>query len=333
VKINVLSGYENVSALKTALVGLTYGGSAANAGLFDDLYATTWASSMDQAASFQTLSALATHAETGKTVVENSFDPTNSSEVSEALSHASGSVASFVVTLTSAASAQVYRSIGGKLYSEAYSSGLKGAYATNSGGWAASASYLEKDIVAKADGTFTKYSFEVRDVVSIGNYLPADLMNSSQWVIPDRTKLSEDSTINALSPASRSLDSGELVLKQNKYAESKYCFGGIVSNLLTSVAGKAVQTLINVASTNEMNAYVKTMWEIRILYYKADGVTPVSTTPIKVDGDNESGFFVHTFTPKYDKFRLYLVVNGSDIGAQFANAEIRLNSLKLYSVR
>ena len=287
---------------------------------------------MDQAASFQTLSALATHAETGKTVVENYFDPTNSSEVSEALSHASGSVASFAVTLASAASAQVYRSIGGKLYSEAYSSGLKAAYATNNGGWAASDSYLEKGIVAKVDGTVTKYSFEVRDVASIGNYLPADLMNSSQWVIPDRTKLSEDSTINALSPASRSLDSGELVLQQNKYAESKYCFGGIVSNLLTSVAGKAVQTLISVASTNEMTAYVKTMWEIRLLYYKADGVTPVSTTPIKVDGDNESGFFVHTFTPTHNLFRLYLVVNGSDIGAQFPDAEIRLNLLKLYSV-
>jgi hypothetical protein len=332
VAIDVLSGYENVSDLKTALAGLTYNGSAVNAALFDDLYATAWATSMNQAATFQTLSALATHAETGETVVENYFDPTNPSEVSEALSHASGSGASFVVTLASSSSALVYRSIGGKLYSEAYSSGLKASYATLSGSWAATGSYVEKDIVAKADGTLTKCSFEVRDVASIGNYLPADMMDSSQWVIPDRTKLSQDSTVNALSPATRSLVGGQLVLQQNKYPESKYCFGGIVSKLLTSVSGKAVQTLINVASTNEMNAYVKTMWEIRILYYEDDKVTPVSTTPIKIDGDNESGFFVHTFTPTHNNFRLYLVANGSDIGAQFPDAEIVPSSLKLYSV-
>lgn len=330
--VNVLSGYEAVSDLKTALSGLTYGGSTVSSSLFDDLYATTWSSSMGQSLSVESLSALATHLEGNETVVENAFDPSVSTQLAEAKNHEFGGVASFGVTLALASSATVYRSIGGKLFSETYGFSLKAAYATESPSWAKSASYLEKGLVVKLDGTVSKYSFSVKGVDPIGSYLASNLMDSTLWVIPDRTKISQDATVNSLSPASRTLDGSVLVLKQNKYAESKYCFGGIVSNLLTADEGKAVQTLIDVTAVNQMSDYVKTMWEIRILYYKADGVTPVSTTPIKVDGDNEKGFFVHTFTPAYTHFRLYLVVNGSDIGAQFADAEIRLDSLKLYSV-
>jgi hypothetical protein len=330
--VNVLSGYEDVSDLTTALTGLTYGGSSSDASFFSDLYATTWSDSMTQEISVETLASLAIHAETGKTVVENSFDPTVSSNLSEAIGHESGGTAYFSFALSSVAAATVYRSIGGELYKETAVSSLTDAFALNEGSWSKADNYLEKTLVVKADGSVTKFSLELRAVSPIGDYQPSDLMDSDQWVIPDRTKLSEDSTVNALSPASRSLADGILVLTQNKYEESKYCFGGIVSAVLTSESGKSVQTLINVASVNKMNDYVVTRWEIRILYYQSDGTSVVSSTPIKVDGDNESGFFVHAFTPAYNHFRLYLVVNGSDIGAQFSEAEIRLNSLKLYSV-
>ncbi len=332
VEIDVLSGYENVNDLRAKLASLSYGGSASDAEIFNDLYATSWNGSFSQTPTISPLAAIASHAEGVRAVAENSFDPANASEVSEAESHSAGGVASFAFALSGASSATVYRSIGGKLYAETYAASLKAAYAVKNGTWSKADPYVEKAIVAKGDGTAFRYELELRNIAPIGSYAPSDMMDSAQWVVPDRTKLSADPTVNALSPATRSLIDGTLVLKQNKYPESKYCFGGIVSTPLVSEEGKSVQTLIDVASVNALNDYVITMWEIRILYYQSDGITPVSPTPIKVDGANKNGFFTHVFTPAYNHFRLYLVVNGSDIGAQFPDAEIRLNSLKLYSI-
>jgi hypothetical protein len=58
----------------------------------------------------------------------------------------------------------------------------------------------------------------------------------------------------------------------------------------------------------------------------------VSSNPLKVASGNVIGQHIVTFTPSYDHFRIYLVVNGSDIGAQFSDAEMRLDRLKLYTL-
>jgi hypothetical protein len=125
------------------------------------------------------------------------------------------------------------------------------------------------------------------------------------------------------------LDIGGIKIKQNKYPEAKYCFGGIISSMLYVDEITPVELQIDVARTNALNAFVKTMWEVKIIYYHADGSTVVSSTPLKLTASQSSGFYSFVFTPAYTHFRLYLVANGSDIGQQFPDAEIVVSSLKL----
>jgi hypothetical protein len=157
-------------------------------------------------------------------------------------------------------------------------------------------------------------------------------MNTSLWTIPDRTKQNIDPVIHALSPASLRIENSQLVMKQNKYPEAKYCFGGIVSNVFNATDVNAEQMLLNVTALNQMNEFVKTMWEIKVLYYATNGTTAISSNPLKIDSGNTIGQHTVTFVPAYSHFRLYLVVNGSDIGAQFADAEMRLDLLKVYTI-
>ena len=42
--------------------------------------------------------------------------------------------------------------------------------------------------------------------------------------------------------------------------------------------------------------------------------------------------FTITFNPNYNYFRIYLVVNGSDIGEQFSDATMKIGSLKIQSI-
>jgi len=155
-------------------------------------------------------------------------------------------------------------------------------------------------------------------------------LDSDKWIIPDRTKLASDPIINALSPASLLAVENGTSLKQNKYVESKYCFGGIVSDVITLDSLNEVVFELDVASLNQMNDYVKTMWDIRIIYYQANGTTVVNSNPLKIQTGYTTGTNLITFIPTYLNFRIYLVVNGSDIGAQFSDATMVINSLKVY---
>jgi hypothetical protein len=203
------------------------------------------------------------------------------------------------------------------------------AYAVNSSGWTKRSSYVEQGIVAWDNGNTTKYEIQLEAATILATYDASMLANPTHWTIPDRTKQTIDPVIHALSPASISVQNELAVLRQNKYPEAKYCFGGIASNLMTALPGKDVQIVLDVAAINQLNNFVKTMWEIKIIYYQSNGTTVVSTNPLKLDSGNTTGVHTVTFRPAYVNFRIYLVVNGSDIGAQFAGAEMQIRSLKI----
>lgn len=332
ITVDVTSGYENVSLLTNRLISLTYDGTSTSLANFDDLFRTTWNANINQNVSIESLVALDDHRENSKVIVENYFDATQPSHVSEAQSRLNQGKAYAAMTLSGSGSATVYRDINGRLYQSTYTGTLPVAYASYSTSWNVLSSYEERSIVVWNNGDVRKFDLNVLASDPLGNYAPNDFMNSSLWTIPDRTRQSEDSVVHALSPASLSVQSNQLVMKQNKYPEAKYCFGGIVSNVYTTKPSQTVQILLDIASLNQMNDYVKTMWEIKILYYQNNKTTAVSSNPIKVDSGNTADFKTVTFNPAYANFRIYLVVNGSDIGAQFANAEMRLNTFKLYAL-
>jgi len=332
VTIDVTSGYESVASLKTQLASLAYDGTSTSLASFDDLFRTTWNSDITQSVTLESLVALDDHRENGKVIIENYFDPAQSAQVSEAQSRLNQGKAYASMTLTGSGTATVYRDIDGKLYQTAYNGNLPVQYASYSSSWSVLPTYEERSIVVWANGDVRKFDLHVLSADALGNYAPNDFMNTSLWTVPDRTRQNEDSVVHALSPASISVASNQLVMKQNKYPEAKYCFGGIVSNVFTVQSAQTVQMLLDIASLNQMSDYVKTMWEIKILYYQSNKTTAVSANPIKVDSGNTNGLKTVTFTPAYANFRIYLVVNGSDIGAQFANAEMRLDSFKLYAL-
>lgn len=119
-------------------------------------------------------------------------------------------------------------------------------------------------------------------------------------------------------------------LKQNKYPDAKYCFGGIASEVIHSQTTDLVEIVLDVASINQLNDYVKTMWEIKILYfYDIEAKLAVGSNPLKLASGNTPGLHSFTFTPAHQYYRLYLVANGSDIGAQFSGATIQVASLKV----
>lgn len=330
--VDVTSGFENTSTLKSELTSLTYGGSATDVAHFTDLFRTSWGTSIIQTVGLESMSALDDHLEGTNIVVENYFSASNSTFVNEATAHLTSGKAHFALTLTGTSSATVYRNIDGALYQETYSSGLAVNYAAFSSTWSKLATYTEQTIVVWGNGSVYKYDLTVLGSESIGSYQPSDFMNTNLWTIPDRTKQSLDPVVHALSPAAISVSGSSLVMHQNKYPEAKYCFGGIVSNVLTSPEGQPVQMLLNVTALNQMNDYVKTMWEIKILYYQSNGTTVVSSNPLKVQSGNTTGLQSVTFTPAYNHYRFYLVVNGSDIGDQFPDAEMQLSYFKIYSI-
>jgi len=331
--INVLSGYENPSDLKTELTSLSYAGSSADVDRFADLFKTTWGTNIKQTISIETMVAIDDHRRSnGDIIIENYFNPATSGHVTEANARLSSGTAAASLTLTGTALANVYRNIDGQLYSQSYSGTLRVDYAQNSPAWSRLDDYVEETIVVWNSGAVYKYRLRVINTTLLGENRPSDFMNSSLWTIPDRTRQTEDAVIHALSPASLRIESSQLVMKQNKYPEAKYCFGGIVSNVFNANDAEAVQMLLNITALNQMNDFVKTMWEIKVLYYGSNGTTVISSNPLKIDSGNTIGQHTITFIPAYSNFRLYLVVNGSDIGAQFADAEMRLDLLKIYTI-
>lgn len=333
INVSVLSGFENPQTLKTELSSLTYGGSNNDAARFGDLFATTWGENITQTMTSEAMNAVDSHPRGDINVFENYFDKNNASYVSEAQSHRNGNIASFNLFLTSLTNATVYRLIDGKLYQETYNSSLKVRYAEYGTVWNHINHYQEYAIVVASSGNVSKYALDVIPASLVGDFYPSDLIDAGQWTIPDRSKDAEDHIVHSLSPASLRVSGDIVYLKQNKYPESKYCFGGIVSNMMNIEQGQEMTMLLDVASLNQQSDYVKTMWEIKIIYYAEGGFPVVNANPLKVMSGNTIGLHELTFTPAYRYFRIYLVVNGSDIGAQFSDAEMGLRSFKMYALR
>lgn len=333
VKVNVISGYEDKSLLTAKLNGLTYNGSASDAALFDDLFKTSWAGDDDMKPTVNAGNYLAVDARASgsKITMRNHFDG-SSEHINEANGLAASDGAYLPIQIAGANGATVYRNIGGKLFRESSDGQIQIQYLSKQSGNWTKASNNERIIIVFADGSVKKLSVSVVSSIKIADYNASDFTTPSLWTIPDRTKQSENRVVHALSPASVRVENGVAIFKQNKYPEAKYCFGGIVSNVLTVDKNKRVEILLDVDSLNKMNDYVKTMWELKIIYYAADGATAVSANPLKLESGNVTGLNSIVFTPAYDKFAIYLVVNGSDIGAQFSDAEMKIKSMQIYSL-
>jgi len=332
VLVNVTSGYEALNDLRNGLASIAYEGSTAEAAFFEDLYATTWSDDEEQTVSLSTRDALSSRISGGSVVIENYFDPFSSLDVLEAVASLEAGSAGVDMILTGSGGATVYRNINGHLYQERYDESIHIAYATYDTSWHKMATYQEHGIVVWDNGSVRRYDITVAAVTEIAAYTAADFADPTLWIVPDRTRQAEDPVIHALSPALVSLVGAAASIRQNKYAEAKYCFGGLVSGMLQSEADKTVEIILDVISLNQMNAYVKTMWEIKILYYQSATGPVISSNPLKIASGNTAGIQTITFVPAHPYFRLYLVVNGSDIGAQFADATMQIGSLKLHSL-
>lgn len=330
--VDVQSGFEDVELLTSELASLTYGGSSADLSTFQDLFQTTWGTGIDQSIGVPLTEALSARYDSQTLVIENYFSGTVSAHVQEATLWLASGQAMLPLSLNGDGTAIVYRNINGSLSTEPYSGALDIAYATNAGGWQKKSTYSEQGIVVWSSGDVRKYEILVVATTMIASYTAADFANTALWTIPDRTKQTIDPIVHALSPATVSIVDSLAVMHQNKYPEAKYCFGGIASNILHAEPLKDVQIILDVASLNQLSDYVKTMWELKIIYYQNDGVTVVSSNPLKLDSGNTSGVHTLTFHPAYSYFRIYLVVNGSDIGAQFSDAEMQIRSLKIQTL-
>ncbi len=330
--INVLSGFENPITLTSELTSLAVDGSSTDEARFLDLFATTWGADINQPLEVESMVALDHHSYNDELIIENYFDASNSTHISEAQARLIQGMVGIGLTLQGTSSATMYRLIDGLLYQEEYAGSFKAAYATNSPAWTKLPQYNEKGIIILPSGEVRKYQMTMLAAELLSNLTPSDFMNTDNWIVPDRTRQTEDAIIHALSPASLRIEGDQLVMRQNKYPEAKYCFGGIVSQLHQVEASQEVQILLNITRLNQMSDYIKTMWEVKIIYYQAGGTVAVSSNPLKVASSNKSGLHTITFNPTYDYFRLYLVVNGSDIGAQFADAEMRLSHMKMYAM-
>ena len=329
--IDVLSGYENIDDLKVALAGLNYDGSNEDVEFFNDLFNTTWSGEIYLNLTPEIMSGVKTHKESNTYVLENYFDNNNFTHINEANARELNNKARMKLNFTNGAVNTIYRCIDGLLYLEGSAEDLFVTYATKDDDWQKTSSYIEKGIIINTSGQPQKYTIDIRNTTLYFDDFPTDFTNAEKWTIPDRTKQSEDPVVHALSPASLRVVGDKLEMKQNKYPEAKYCFGGIVSKIFAKHDAPRVQMLLQVDELNRMNEYVKTMWEIKVLYYDEYG-NVISQNPLKVSSGNEIGFQVIDFNPAYPNFQIYLVVNGSDIGAQFADATMKISYLKAYSV-
>ncbi len=325
-EVRVLSGYETQTDFKTALESLGENDTEK----FNDLFLTEW-DDMYADLSVTQKSALESGYEDGVLYIENYFDGADNAMQSEAVSSAEGNYAVAKAQVSGASGATVYTLADGKVKKNVYDGGISLRYAEKNGAsYEKTDTYTEYVIVEFADGTVKKFRADVVAVTAVERYIAADFADASKWTIPDRNKQSEDSVVHALSPASVQVENGVAVIKQNKYAESAFCFGGIVSNVLSVQKGDTVQVVLDVAELNRKSDYVKTMWELKIIYY--ENGKAVSANPFTVESGNETGKFTINFTAQYAQFRFYLVVNGSDIGEQFPDAQMKIGSIKIQTL-
>lgn len=331
IAVDVLSGYENINDLKLALASLDYEGSSADVALFDKLFKTTWQGDMYLAINNDEECQFIHPYEVNKThVLINTYS--EEWNYPFATSRAINDKAYMHLQFAEGGIKTLYRKLDGALFKVDNPEVLLAAFAYHSDnfGWIKEPSYIEEGIVINNEGFPQKYKLDVRAGLNMLNDVGRSFMDSQNWTIPDRTKQNIDPVVHALSPASLTIENERLIMKQNKYPEAKYCFGGIVTtNIKHPVVGAHLQIFLQVDELNKMNDYVKTMWEIKVLYYDS-GDRNISPNPIKISASNEPGFHVIDFYAPHPGLRLYLVVNGSDIGAQFPDAMMKIHFLRMY---
>lgn len=331
VAVDVLSGYENISDLKSALASLNYDGNPEDLALFNNLFKTTWAGDMYLQVTLEdAVRFVHPHKEGEIYALINYYN--GSWDDPFATARELDGKAYMRLDFVESGVQTVYRNLSGQLFKEDNPEALLAAFAYKSAmfGWQKEPTYIEQGIIIDKNGFPQKYTLDVRAATTMINDFPSTFTDPQYWTIPDRTKQNLDPVIHALSPASLTVENNRLIMKQNKYPEAKYCFGGIVTTSMSyATEGAHMQILLQVDELNKMNDYVKTMWEIKVLYYDSYGQN-ISPNPLKISSGNEAGFHVIDFYPTYPAFRLYLVVNGSDIGAQFPDATMKIHFLKMY---
>ncbi len=328
ISVDVLSGYEDPIDLKIRLAELTYDESETDYSAFMDLFQTIWGTDIIQDVTVPSHLFIDHLQQPDTLFLYNYFDFADADHLALAQSELTGTHANITLGLTPSP-AMVYGAIGGNLYKYTDTTNLLIAYAGGTDHLVKYGTYTGQLIIVHENGDVKKLQIEMVASTLVADYQPTDFLNTALWTIPDRTLQGQNPVVHQLSPALAWIDAGKLRLKQNKYPEAKYCFGGIVSNIYEVPSGKDVELIIDVSDLNQMNDFVRTMWELKIIYYHTDGATVVSANPLKLASGNTSGTHTHVFTPAYTDFRIYLVVNGSDIGAQFADAEMAVASLKL----
>jgi hypothetical protein len=332
VLINVLSGFEDLSLLKSELASLDYQGSSNDVLVFEDLFKTSLGNDEVQAVSVEALQAIDYRIADSSLFIENYFSPNKNDYITEASTRLSNNDAKITINLIHGGLATVYQMIDGGLYKTENTDKIEISYATNSPNWEKLSSKISKYLIVWDNGDVKKLEIDLLSTTLLGDFSPSDLADSDQWIVPNRNLQSEDAVIHALSPALVSLSEGLAEIKQNKYPESKYSFGGIVSELFTVETGANLQLIVDVDSLNQKSDFVKTMWEIKVIYYQADGETVINSNPLKVASSNGAGIHIIDFKPAYENFRIYLVTNGSDIGEQFADATVKWRGLKIYQI-
>ncbi len=332
VLINVLSGYEDLSLLKAELHNLDYQGSTSDVMIFEDLFRTSLGENEVQEVIVESLQAIDYRLKDTRLFIENYFSASSNDFVNEASTRLSNNEARITIDLDHPGLATIYKLVDGRLYKFENTDKIYINYATNLPNWEKLSSSISKYLIVWDNGDVKKLEVDLLSTSLLGDFNPSDLADSNQWIVPNRNLQNEDPVIHALSPALVSLTGGLAEIKQNKYPESKYSFGGIVSKLFTVESEANLQIIVDVASLNQMNEFVKTMWEIKVIYYQADGTTVINSNPLKVASSNVSGVHVIDFSPAYENFRIYLVTNGSDIGAQFSDATVVWRGLKIYQI-
>lgn len=324
--INVLSGFEQPAHLRSELEKLRFDGTASDRDRFNDLFQTTWGEDIHLQFSLPAHPLLSVRFQEQSMKIDNHFDVDSASNRAIADQDLDGTKAFLEIPL--AETATIYRLSDGVLVSESLDS-IKIAYADYDADYTKRQANQERIMVVYPSGVIKKLEIHQQPVRVIKDDQAADFLDDTLWIVPDRTKQALDPVAHQLSPALISLEVDGIKIKQNKYPEAKYCFGGIISSMISIDDISPVELQIDVARTNAYNEFVQTMWEVKIIYYHMDGSTVVSSTPLKLTSSQDSGFYSFVFTPAYRHFRLYLVANGSDIGQQFPDAEIVVSSLKL----
>ncbi|MCK7484301.1 MAG: hypothetical protein MZU97_01160 [Bacillus subtilis] len=322
--VDVLSGYEQPAALQAGVAALQYGNSSQDTLAFLDLFKTTWGTQLRQDLVSTPSNALSSRFVEQTLLSENYFTAANAGHVLEATNQLGPKARpSSPSNWSGLATRRCIACINGKLVPERSSGTLRVAYADNQSGWRKLSSYSEQGIVVWDDGRIAKYELRVEAVTMIASYDASRFANPTLWTIPDRTKQTLDPVVHALSPASVTIRNNLAVLRQNKYPEAKYCFGGIASNLFQASPNRDVRNRSRRRRhQSDSTTSSRRCGNSKSSIIKAMAPRVVSSNPIETRfGEFNRRPRPLPSRPAYTNFRIYLVVNGSDIGAQFSGAD------------